>query len=74
MEDRKLAEKKKLAAYSTVGMMFPASIAVGAGFGYLLDRWLNTAPYMIIIFTLYGIGAGFYNLFKIVHLDGKKKK
>lgn len=65
-------EKRKLAQYSTVGLMFPASIAVGFGIGYFLDRLFNTSPYMIVIFTLYGVAAGFYNLLKIVKKNGKK--
>jgi ATP synthase protein I len=58
-------DKKNLAAYSTVGLMFPVSIAVGAGMGYWLDKWLNTAPYLLVIFTLYGVAAGFWNLYKV---------
>jgi len=63
--DKKDKEKKNLAAYSTVGLMFPVSIAVGAGMGYMLDKWLNTAPYLLVIFTLYGVAAGFWNLYKV---------
>jgi len=48
-----------------VGIMFPASIAVGVAIGYFLDQWLNTAPYLLIVFTLYGIAAGFRNLLRI---------
>ena len=58
-------DKKNLAAYSTVGLMFPVSIAVGAAIGYMLDKWLNTAPYLLVIFTLYGVAAGFWNLYKV---------
>jgi len=57
--------KKNLAAYSTVGLMFPVSIAVGAGVGYWLDKSLNTAPYLLVIGTLYGVAAGFWNLYKV---------
>jgi ATP synthase protein I len=62
---KKDENKKNLAAYSTVGLMFPVSIAVGAGMGYWLDKWLNTAPYLLVIFTLYGVAAGFWNLYKV---------
>jgi ATP synthase protein I len=62
---KKNEDKKKLAAYSTVGLMFPVSIAVGAAMGYLLDKWLNTDPYLLVIFTLYGVAAGFWNLYKV---------
>jgi F0F1-type ATP synthase assembly protein I len=63
--------KKKLADYSTVGLMFPASTAVGLAIGYFLDRLFNTSPYLLIIFTLYGIAAGFWNLFKVTRENNK---
>jgi len=67
--------KRKLAAYSTVGLMFPISIAVGAGMGYFLDKWLKTSPYLLIIFFLYGVAAGFWNLYKVTkkYSDDKSK-
>jgi len=49
--------------YSSVGLMFPASILVGFAIGHFLDRWLKTSPWLTLAFILYGILAGFYNLF-----------
>jgi len=43
--------------------MFPASILVGFGIGYFLDKWLKTDPWLTVIFIIYGILAGFFNLF-----------
>jgi ATP synthase protein I len=74
MNDNNLDEKKKWAAYSTVGLMFPTSIAVGFFMGYLLDKVFKTSPYLLIIFTLYGIAAGFVNLYKVTKKYGKKKQ
>jgi ATP synthase protein I len=54
---------KKWIEYSSIGLMFPASILVGFAIGYFLDKWLNTGPWLTIIFIFYGILAGFYNLF-----------
>jgi ATP synthase protein I len=62
---KKGENKKNWAAYSSVGLMFPVSIALGAGMGYWLDKWLHTAPYLLVIFTLYGVAAGFWNLYKV---------
>ncbi len=66
-------QKKKLAAYSTLGLMFPASIAVGLFLGYFLDDIFGTAPTLTIILTLYGIAAGFYNFFKVINKYEKRK-
>ncbi len=72
MNDKQAEEKKKLAAYSSVGLMFPASIAVGVGIGYFLDELFKTSPYLLIIFTLYGIAAGFVNLIKVTRQHEKR--
>ncbi|MCP4217344.1 MAG: AtpZ/AtpI family protein [bacterium] len=67
----KLKEIKRSASYSSVGLMFPSSIAVGLAVGYFLDKWLNTAPYLLFIFLFYGIAAGFVNLFKVTNPEWK---
>lgn len=74
MNDKKKSEKKVWADFSTAGIMFPASIVVGFGIGYFLDKALRTSPYLTIIMTIYGIAAAFINLFKISKKYGKKNK
>ncbi len=59
--------------YSSVGLMFPASILVGFAIGHFLDKWLKTDPWLTLIFILYGIVAGFYNLFSQVRRNEPKK-
>ncbi len=66
-------QKKKLAAYSTLGLMFPVSIATGLFLGVFLDDVLGTSPVLTIILTLYGIAAGFYNFFKVINKYEKRK-
>jgi ATP synthase protein I len=65
---------EKWAEYSSIGLMFPASIAVGLAIGYFLDKLFNTNPYLLIIFTIYGVIAGFVNLIRITKQNGKRKK
>lgn len=65
--------KKKWIDYSSVGLMFPASILVGFAIGYFLDKWLKTDPYLTIIFIVYGILAGFFNLFHVTRQHEEKK-
>lgn len=50
---------------SIIGIQFPVSIAIGFFFGRWLDGFLGTEPWMMIIFALFGICAGFVNLFRI---------
>ena len=65
--------KKKWIDYSSIGLMFPASILVGFAIGFFLDKWLKTDPWLKIIFILYGILAGFYNLFSLARRNERKK-
>jgi ATP synthase protein I len=64
---------KKWIDYSSVGLMFPASIMVGFAIGYFLDKWLKTEPYLTLIFIIYGILAGFFNLFYVTRRHEPKK-
>jgi len=63
--------KSRMFAYSSLGLVFPVSIAVGLFIGYFLDSFFNTAPILLIIFTLYGVAAGFYNFFKVIKKNEK---
>jgi ATP synthase protein I len=50
---------------SIIGIQFPVAIALGFFFGRWLDGFLGTKPWMTIVFALFGITAGFVNLFRI---------
>ena len=50
---------------SVIGIQFPVAIALGFFAGRWLDQQLNTAPWLMIVFSLCGIAAGFVNLFRI---------
>ncbi len=41
-----------------------AGVAVGAGLGWLADRWLGIAPWGLIIFLLLGFAAGVLNVMR----------
>lgn len=45
-----------------LGTEFIAAILVGAVAGYLLDRWLNTAPWIMLVMLLVGFAAGVLNV------------
>lgn len=52
----------------TIGLHMVSGVAVGTVLGWLLDRWLETWPWLTGIFMVVGIVAGFKN----VYVDTKK--
>lgn len=65
---------RQLARLSTIGIALVAATAIGLAIGYGLDRWLGTSPWLTLIFTLFGIAAGFVNLFRDVGLMNRGRK
>ncbi|MBL8977448.1 MAG: AtpZ/AtpI family protein [Gemmatimonadetes bacterium] len=55
--------------YDTLGYTFAFSVILFAGAGYLLDRWLNTMPWLTIVGTLLGAGLAFVWVFLKVKQD-----
>ena len=47
-----------------IGVEFVSAIGVGVGIGLLLDYWLETKPWLMIVFFLLGSAAGFLNIFR----------
>jgi ATP synthase protein I len=41
-----------------------AGIVVGGGIGWLLDKWLSTSPFLLILFLLLGTAGGFWNIIR----------
>ena len=68
MPDEEPSVLKQLARLSTIGVTLVAATAIGLAIGYGLDRWLGTSPWLTLTFTLFGIVAGFINLFRDVGL------
>ncbi len=50
---------------SIIGIQFPVAITLGFLWGRWMDRHLGTWPWLTGLFTLFGIIAGFVNLFRI---------
>jgi ATP synthase protein I len=48
---------------SLVGIHLVTSTFVGLALGYFLDKWLGTQPWFLLAFLVFGIAAGFRNMF-----------
>ena len=59
---------------SIIGIQFPVAIALGYFFGRWLDGLFGTTPWLTIVFALFGIAAGFVNLFRITAQASRAEK
>ena len=41
-------------------------VIVGVGIGWLLDRWLGTKPWLLVVFFLFGAAAGLVSVMRTV--------
>ena len=47
-----------------ISVELAAAIGVGTAIGILLDRWLGTSPWLLIVFFLIGCFAAFLNVYR----------
>ena len=50
-----------------LGTELVAAVAVGTIIGFILDRWFDTKPWLIIIFFFLGAAAGMLNVIMAAH-------
>lgn len=61
----KRTQYRQLVEASALGFMFPLAIGIGFLWGYWMDKWFHTWPWLSVIFTGFGVVAAFLNLFRI---------
>lgn len=65
------AERFRRAPSSGLGLAFRVSVevvsalAVGVGIGWLLDEWLGTRPWLMLVFIVLGGAAGILNVVRL---------
>ena len=59
-----------LAMAFRIGIELVSALIVGVGIGWLLDRWLGTGPWFLILFFFFGAGAGILNVYRAVSRMG----
>jgi len=55
---------------ATAGIQIVVSILIGFAMGLWLDRWLGTKPWMMLLFIMFGVAAGFLNVYRIIVNSG----
>ena len=61
---RVAAQGRGMAQALRLASEFIAGILVGAGLGWLADRWLGTSPFGLMIFLLVGFAVGVVNVMR----------
>lgn len=51
---------------SSVGLELGLSVMIGLGFGYWLDTKIGTKPWMMLLFLVFGLVAGFRGVMRAV--------
>ena len=49
-----------------IGVDLVAALVVGVGIGLLLDRWLGTGPWFLLLFFVLGAAAGMMNVYRVM--------
>ena len=57
---------QEASAYAGLGMQLALSMAFFVVVGYLLDRWLDTDPWLLVAGAVVGMAAIFVQLFRVV--------
>lgn len=48
----------------TIGLQLVSATFIGLAMGYFLDKWLGTEPWLLVIFLILGIVAGFRDVYR----------
>ncbi len=70
---RRGAEFRRIADISSIGLAFPIAILIGFFFGRWLDGVFKTAPWLTIVFSVFGIVAGFLNAIRTALRVGREE-
>ena len=52
----------KISKYAAIGLEFPSTILGGLALGYLLDKYFDTSPWLIMTLTLFALVGAFVRL------------
>lgn len=71
-EPRPTADASALARGLRLSSELVAGVLVGGLIGWLLDRWLGTSPWGLIVFVLLGFAAGVLNVMRAAGLVAER--
>ena len=63
IDDKQEVNRKSGIAYAAAFSLF-AAVVSGLIVGWLLDRWLGTKPWLLVVGVILGAAAGFYEFIR----------
>jgi ATP synthase protein I len=73
-DGKSLRAWRNAAMLSSIGLTLVLATVIGFGIGYLLDGWLGTRPWLMMLFTILGIVAGFVEMIRAVVRAGEDEQ
>ena len=65
---------RSLGFLSSLGISMVAATLIGLAMGYYLDKWLETSPWFTLIFLVFGIIAGFRNIYILTERELRRQR
>ena len=63
----------QLGAAMELPFSFVGAVCVGGLIGYLLDKWLHTSPWLMVVFGCFGFAAGILEIIRKFNPKGSGK-
>ena len=57
---------RSIALVTQIGLTMVVAIGVGFAAGFYVDRWLDTDHTFLVVGILFGIGAAFWNVYRLL--------
>ncbi len=64
-KEKNQPQKSALSLAMRVGVELVSALAIGVAIGWLLDQWLGTRPWLMLVFIFIGGAAGILNVYRM---------
>ncbi len=72
--NKKRSIYREIGKFASLGLEMALSVVIGLIVGALLDKKLNTYPWLTLLFLLFGFAAGFRSLLRAARKAAKEEE